>query len=110
MILTEEEHLKNIAKIIKEFAKKYKLLLSYTSIKGNVQITSHGRLKISSHDAFDEYTLYQVKEIQGNLYENIRKYMEEQNIQKLLYIDVQYHSWAVSNIVLHFRTQYKFSW
>jgi hypothetical protein len=104
----ELEHLQNLGKIVTSFKRKYNFNEAYLSISGGVQKTSHSRLHISCINEFDKMTLSQIKEIEGTLYENLRKYLEKNKISKTLILrDAFSPSWHKNGTELIFETSYK---
>lgn len=104
-----QKHLKKIAQILDRFRKKHKFIGAYLECEGCVNKNVHTRLNISCGSEFDKLTLEQINTIQRNIYEEIRSYLEKNNINKNLYITTEKRSWATSNFLLYFRDEYVLS-
>ena len=102
-----KKHLENISKIIIKFKKKYKFVEAYLDISGNVQSNVHSNIEVTCNREFDDFTLSKIKTIQGDLYKDIRKYLEDNKLQDTLYITTEYNGWAASNILLYFKTEFR---
>ena len=99
------EHLKNLGEIIKEFLKKYKFKRTYLSITGVVRKTTYSRLTISVIDEFDDLTIKEVKGIESEIYESLREYLEDNDIDDGLIIrDSPSRGWYKDGIDLVFET------
>lgn len=105
-----QKHLKKIALILDKFRKKHNFIGAYLECDSCVQKNVHTRLGISCGSEFDKLTLEQIHEIQRGIYEEIRSYLEKNNIDNTLYIVTEKrHSWATSNFLLYFKDEYVLS-
>lgn len=86
-IMRKEDHLENIAIILRKFKKKYNFLKYYLHISGIVNLNVSSSLNIHCYNEFDNKTLSQIKEINHKLYEEIRKYLDKNQIIDTLYIE-----------------------
>jgi hypothetical protein len=98
-----QQHLKNIAAIIKKFIVKYNFNKNYLRIEGEVVLKSHRSIKISCNNEFDDFTIAKVKDIEGSLYMRIHGYLYENNIDKTLYIKMTEQNSFHSPLELYFK-------
>lgn len=100
-----EKHLKNIAAIISKFKKKYNFVEAYLEIKGAVTVNVHSHVSIQCNTEFDKLTMYQVRAIRADLYEKIRRYLENNKIDQTVYIETIHSGWAVRHHVVYCKTE-----
>jgi len=100
------KHLVFIKEIIENFIKKYDFNRYYFSIKGEVSVySSGGRLKISCMHELDALTFGEVKNLEAGIYEEIRKYLETNNIKDILYIEDNSYQYKYKKIHIYFRDE-----
>lgn len=102
-----KKHLIKIADILHQFKLKYQFIEAYLNIRGNISVNSHSSLIIDYNSEFDNYAVAETKQIKIKIYEEIRKYLEKENIDKTLYIETEYRGWAASNQLIYFKEDLK---
>lgn len=106
--ITKETHLENLANILREFKRKYAFNEAYLTICGTVQKMSHSHLNVECINEFDNFTLSEVKNIKRDIYQQLRTYLEKNNIDDTLIIrNRPQMSWAKEGQELVFETVVK---
>lgn len=104
-----KKHLKNISNILLDFIDEYEFIKYYLHIKGEVKINSFSSLNIECNSEFNKFTIEKVKKIKQNIYEKIRKYLQDNKINKTLYIKTNMSNhWAVSDYTIYFKDELTF--
>lgn len=103
--ITKETHLENLAQILRKFKRKYGFNEAYLSIEGVVQKMAHSHLRVECINEFDKFTVGEVKQIKIDIYEKLRKYLEDNNLDNQLIIRNRFkHSWASAGQEMVFET------
>lgn len=105
IIKSDSEALSDLAKIIKAFKRKYDFIEAYLSITGTVTVNLHSSMNIKCNTELDKFTYSKIKDIRYKLYEQLRSYLESNNIHKELIVrDAAKTSWAYGGTELVFET------
>lgn len=81
------KHLNNIASILKSFIKKWNCDPYYVSISGDITNKTHGKLNITPAHCFDALKISDFNNLKLLLYEDIRKYLDNNKIKQTIYIE-----------------------
>ena len=100
-----EKHLDNIAKIIHNFKTEGRFIDAYFGLEGTVARNVSSTLKLLCGSETDNMTIAEVKKSRAKLYEEIRKYLQDNNIAHTLYINPVDTSWGYGGVNIHFRIQ-----
>jgi hypothetical protein len=102
-----EEHLNNIAAIIHRFKTEGRFIDAYFGLEGTVVKNISSSLELICGSETDEMTVSDVKISRMKLHEEIRKYLETNNIIHTLYITTvkSSSSWGNNGVSIYFKVE-----